>query len=51
MSDFWWAVAIVVSQIVAMLVWLASTMGLAVFLLWRLGHFRYVAKDSPRRGG
>lgn len=42
MSDFWWMVVIVVSRIMAVLVWLASTFGLAVFALYCLGKFRWV---------
>lgn len=41
MSDFWWAVAIVVSQIMAVLVWLASTFGLAVAILFWCGKFEW----------
>lgn len=35
------SVTLVVSQIIAVVVWLASTLGLAVFLLFCKGHFEY----------
>lgn len=42
MSDPCWTIAVIVSQIVALLVWGASTFGLAVAILFWMGRFRYV---------
>lgn len=46
MSECGWAVAIIVSQVVAVLVWLASTFGLAVAILFWCGKFRWNGKSG-----